>query len=128
MPTFTLDHLHLRSPDPDKTGAFYTAHFGAEIIGRVETADMLRVMLDIGGLKLFVERVPPDTPGHPAAPVMGLEHIGLAVTDVDAAIETLRRNGVEITMEPTSPRPGLRIAFLRGPENVMIELLDRNAG
>jgi hypothetical protein len=31
-------------------------------------------------------------------------------------------------MEPTTVRPGVRIAFLRGPQNVAIEILDRNAG
>jgi hypothetical protein len=31
-------------------------------------------------------------------------------------------------MEPTTIRPGVRIAFLRGPEGVSIELLERNLG
>jgi hypothetical protein len=30
-------------------------------------------------------------------------------------------------MEPTTVRPGVRIAFLRGPQNVSIELVDRGA-
>jgi lactoylglutathione lyase len=30
-------------------------------------------------------------------------------------------------MEPTTVRPGVRVAFLRGPEGVSIELLDRDA-
>jgi hypothetical protein len=30
-------------------------------------------------------------------------------------------------MEPTTIRPGTRIAFLRGPEDVSIELVDRDA-
>jgi hypothetical protein len=34
---------------------------------------------------------------------------------------------VEFTVEPKTIRPGVRIAFLRGPQNVHIELLDRNA-
>jgi hypothetical protein len=28
-------------------------------------------------------------------------------------------------MEPNSPRPGIRICFIRGPENISIELLER---
>ena len=31
-------------------------------------------------------------------------------------------------MEPTQIRPGTRIAFVRGPENVSIELLERKPG
>jgi hypothetical protein len=29
-------------------------------------------------------------------------------------------------MEPTTIRPGVRIAFLRGPQDVTIELVDRS--
>ncbi len=35
--------------------------------------------------------------------------------------------GAEFTMEPTTIRPNVRIAFLRGPQGVAIELVDRNA-
>jgi lactoylglutathione lyase len=29
-------------------------------------------------------------------------------------------------MEPTTIRPGVRVCFIRGPEGVSVELLDRN--
>ncbi len=35
--------------------------------------------------------------------------------------------GAAFAMEATTIRPGTRTAFLRGPENVSIELVDRNA-
>jgi len=59
--------------------------------------------------------------------LVGLEHIGLRVTGIDEAVAELKRKGAEFTREPTTIRPGVRIAFLRGPQNVHIELLDRNA-
>jgi lactoylglutathione lyase len=37
----------------------------------------------------------------------------------------LKAKGAEFTMDPTTIRPGVRIAFLRGPEDVSIELLER---
>jgi len=39
----------------------------------------------------------------------------------------LKRKGAEFLVEPKTARPGLRIAFLRGPDDVRIELIDRNA-
>ena len=39
----------------------------------------------------------------------------------------LKAKGAEFTMEPTTIRPNVRIAFLRGPQGVAIELVDRNA-
>ena len=41
---------------------------------------------------------------------------------LDAALSTALRSEQPITV-----RPGLRVAFLRAPEGVSIELLDRNA-
>ncbi len=45
---------------------------------------------------------------------------------IDAIVADLKKKGAEFTMEPTSVRPGVRIAFLRGPEGVSIELLERS--
>ena len=43
------------------------------------------------------------------------------------ALPQLKAKGVVFTMEPNTIRPGVRIAFLRAPENVSIELLERSA-
>jgi hypothetical protein len=49
-----------------------------------------------------------------------------AVTGIDAIAADLRKKGVEFTQEPHSPRPGIKICFLRGPQGISIELLDRD--
>ena len=59
------------------------------------------------------------------SPHYGLEHIGLTVDDVDAAVEELRDKGAEIAIGPLTRNPGLRLAFIRGPEGIMIELVQR---
>ena len=56
-------------------------------------------------------------------PHYGLEHIGLTVDDVDAAVEELRAIGAEIAIGPLTRNPGLLLAFVRGPEGIMIELV-----
>jgi catechol 2,3-dioxygenase-like lactoylglutathione lyase family enzyme len=48
------------------------------------------------------------------------------VSNIDAVVAELKAKGAEFTREPTTVRPGVRVAFLRGPEGVSIELLDRN--
>ena len=60
-------------------------------------------------------------------PYLGLDHIGLRVEGIDTVVAELKQKGAEFTVEPKTIRPGVRIAFLRGPQNVLIELLDRNA-
>jgi lactoylglutathione lyase len=49
------------------------------------------------------------------------------VSGIDAVVAELKAKGAEFSREPTTVRPGVRVAFLRAPQGVSIELLDRNA-
>lgn len=128
MVKFTYDHVHLRSPDPEATAQFYERMFGADVLRTVQQGKP-RVDLNLGGLKVFIAQA--ATGGKigeaPTSPYLGLDHIGLTVTGIDAAVSELKVKGAEFTMEPTTIRPHVRIAFLRGPQGVTIELVDRNA-
>src|SRR3954454_20704181 len=127
MPEFRWDHLHLRSPDPEATARYYIEVFGATPENTVAVEGGVRVIVSLAGLNLFIEQVAPDTPAPPQPLHLGLEHIGFAVTSIDAVCAELKARGAEFVVEPHSPRPGLRIAFVRAPENVRIELLERSA-
>jgi lactoylglutathione lyase len=128
MTEFSYDHIHLRSPDAEATARWYEKMFGAEIIRSVQSDGRERIDLNLGGLTVFIAKADPDKVGAPPEPpFQGLEHLGLAVHPIDEAVAELKKKGAEITREPTTIRPGVRIAFIRGPQNVHIELLDRNA-
>jgi catechol 2,3-dioxygenase-like lactoylglutathione lyase family enzyme len=123
MAAFTFDHIHLRSPDPEASAAFYERAFGVTLRRSPQ-----RIDFDLGGQLIFISPInEPTTGAAPTAPYRGLEHIGLAVTGIDAVVAELKAKGVTFTMEPNTIRPGVRIAFLRGPEDVSIELLERTA-
>lgn len=127
MAKFTWDHIHLRSPNPEATAAFYERMFGAELI-RTRLADGTpRIDMKIGGGDIFIAQVNPGdkVASPPQTPYQGLDHFGLKVTGIDAIVADLKQKGAEFTMEPNDIRPGVRIAFLRGPEGVSIELLER---
>jgi catechol 2,3-dioxygenase-like lactoylglutathione lyase family enzyme len=128
MPKFTYDHIHLRSPNPEATAQWYERHLDAEVIRSMQQGKP-RIDLRIGGAKVFIA---PVTAGDgvnapPVTPYQGLDHFGLAVSGIDAIVDELKANGVEVTRGPLTIRPGTRVAFLRGPEGVSIELLDYNA-
>jgi catechol 2,3-dioxygenase-like lactoylglutathione lyase family enzyme len=124
---FACDHLHLRSPDPEAAAAAYVSLFGATIKDRLRNGAALRVVVDLDGLLLFIEEVPAQTATTPPAPFVGIEHIGLRVSDMDAAVADFRSKGVKFLVEPSSPRPGIKFAFIEGPDAVRIEVLQRSA-
>jgi len=128
MTNFTFDHVHLRSPDPEATAAYYSKMFGAKIIRSMQNGKP-RLDMDFCGQMVFIALVGPDADvsAPPESPYLGLDHVGLTVSDIDAVVAELKAKGAEFTMEPTTIRPGTRIAFLRGPEGVSVELVDRNA-
>ena len=127
MGAFKFDHIHLRSPDPDRTAQFYEKMFDAKI-ERTTQNGKPRVDMDLCGQMIFIAKVTPsDKVGDaPQSPYMGLDHVGLIVSGIDGIVAELKGKGAAFTMEPTTIRPGVRIAFLRGPEDVSIELVDRS--
>ena len=126
-PHYTWDHIHLRSPDPEATAAWFERMLGAQVI-RSTVEGKPRIDLKLGGADVFIMPVAPGDKVNapPLTPYQGLDHFGLAVRDVDAVAAELKAKGAEFTMEPRTIRAGLRICFLRGPQGVSIELLDRD--
>jgi len=126
MTKFTWEHIHLRSPDPAATAEWYQDKLGAEIIRTPLPDGSTRYDLDLTGQKIFIAKADPGSIGaSPQTPYMGLEHFGLTVDDIDAAVAELKTKGVPFTMEPRTIRPGVRIAFLTAPQDVSIELIQR---
>jgi len=106
MPKYTWDHIHLRTANPEATAQWYERMLGAEVIRSMQQGKP-RIDLKLGGANIFIAQV-------------------LTVSGIDAVVADLKAKGVEFTREPTTVRPGVRVAFLRAPEGVSIELLDRN--
>src|SRR6202047_3901030 len=129
MTEFAYDHVHLRSPDPDQTAAYYQRMFGAEIIKSVMSNGIQRTDMNLGGVMVFIAQVPADAnlSEKPEGSFVGLDHLGLRVRGIDRVCDELKAKGAEFTVEPKTIRPGVRIAFVRGPQNVLIEILDRDA-
>jgi catechol 2,3-dioxygenase-like lactoylglutathione lyase family enzyme len=127
MAAYGIDHLHLRSTDPEGAAGYFARLFGAEETGRSHPGGRLRIMLRLAGLSLYVEEVPEGTAGPPRWPHRGVEHLGLSVDDLDAALAEVRAKGAELLSGPESPRPGVRIAFLAAPDGTRVELVERRA-
>jgi len=127
MTNYKWDHIHLRSPDPDATAAWFERILGAEVIRSMQEGKP-RVDLKLGGADIFIMPVGASDKVNPppATPYQGLDHFGLVVDGIDAVAAALKAKGAEFTMEPRTVRPGIRVCFLRGPQGISIELLERD--
>jgi lactoylglutathione lyase len=128
MANITWDHIHLRTTNPEGMAQWFENMLGAEVIRSVQEGKP-RIDLKLGGGRIFIAPVAEGDKVNaaPSIPYRGLDHFGLAVTDIDALAADLKKKGVEFTREPTTARPGVRICFIKAPEGVSIELLDRDA-
>ena len=127
MPDIVWDHVHIRTPDVDATAQWFKQMFGADIVHSKPPAAP-RTDVVIGGMSIFLAPVKPGdgVNAAPVTPYQGLDHFGLKVKDIDGWAAELKAKGVEFTMEPNVPRPGLKICFIRGPQGISIELLERD--
>lgn len=125
MAAYNFDHMHILSPNVEATATWFQEMFGAEVIRSMQQGKP-RVDLKLGGANIFVAPLPADTKPNPANPYQGLDHFGMTVQNLAKTVAELKAKGVTFTTEPHEVRPGTSIAFLRTPDGVRIELLQRS--
>jgi lactoylglutathione lyase len=127
--SYYFDHVHIYCTDLAASERWFVDGLGAELVRRREIGGAQAIDLEVAGTKLFLrEGQKGEELGEPGGSRFGTDHIGLRVDDLDAATAELKRRGVEFDMEPQQVGPGLSIAFVRGPDNVRVELLQRDSG
>lgn len=117
--TLRLDHLHIYASDPE-AGAKGYARLGARRMREVQTANGLRIVLDLAGLALFVEQSPDGS--------AGIDHLAMASDDLDADLAAILAEGGQLLTGPREAGPGLRIAFVELADGKRAELLQRQPG
>ena len=125
---YRINHIHLKSPDPLKTAQWYVDAFGFKINSdevRVFGDRFIRCRSAEGGINVNISGAragetlgPGDASAH-----HGLEHFGLDSTDIEADIKRLEGLGAQRLEGPIDMPNGGRIAFLRGPDDTRLELV-----
>jgi lactoylglutathione lyase len=127
MVTYKHEHTHITTPEPDKIIDFYTNVMGAKIIKEQQSIGLRLVDVDLGGVPVRISSgtgADKDWTGlrH------GLHHIGLQVDNMDEFIAKMRANDVEIVTEPFQPNPAIKAAFIKGPDGVLYEIIEKSEG
>ena len=114
--TFKMNHVHLKTKDPDATAQFYVDTLGAKIIGKAgkdgHKLDLHGLTLNVSG---FLEQKREQK--------MGIEHIAIDTDELDALVEKLRARGIHI-LEQTVVSGGRRVCFFEGPDGVQLEFIE----
>lgn len=116
---YTVNHVHLKTPDPKATIQFYIDNFGATLKGEMPNG----YQLDLHGLQLNVTTIVP-TQNHEQH--HGIEHLAITTDDYDGAMKQLRGNGVKVLEElPPNPQNGRRVCFLECPDGAQMEIIEK---
>ena len=126
MPEYLPHHVHLMSHDAMAAGAWYENMFGAELVRSRGANGLPRANMKLGDQIILISTVTEEVTQMASGPhsVVGLDHIGIAVDDLHAAINDLEAKGAEFMMKPPPGKKG-RIAFVKGPDFVSIELVEQ---
>ena len=126
---FRINHIHLKAPDPRKTAEWYVTAFGFKIVNdetrvfgdrfvRCTSEDGFAV--NISGARTNEKIGLGDANAH-----YGLEHFGFDSEDIEADITRLKGLGATLLEGPIQNPNGPRIAFLKAPDDVRVELVER---
>ena len=99
-----IKHIAIRTPDPEKTAAFYKDVFGLKEVGQARTG----YYLSDGHINLAILKSRDDDTGESprdAAGYAGIHHLGFMVDDVDEVCARLEAAGARPKTERTEAHP-----------------------
>lgn len=124
---FDFDHVHLISTDVDAMVDYFERVFGAKRLSYdPDFKGAPSAAVGLGTMRVLVRGLRPGEVPDAVAPerVQGLDHFGIVVENVETAAAWLKDRGAEFSVNPTAGGVnGRMIAFVRGPENIEIEIV-----
>ena len=131
-----IDHVAVAVENIDEAIRWYSDGLGFRLVERRmtrgdSTAMVSAVMRSRGALVILVQGLTPESQVSRFIEHFGpgVQHIALAVTDIDNAVARLRAAGGDTDVEMIE-EPGIRQSFLRRDSRtgVRVELIERSGG
>jgi catechol 2,3-dioxygenase-like lactoylglutathione lyase family enzyme len=121
-----LDHIHFICGDVEEAVKYFKNVFEAKETSRGEIRGFPVVRVDVkGSIVALMGTAPGSSQLVPGKGSRGLDHIGFIVKDLEKTVEDLKKRGAKFSIGPTAAGPGVKFAFVDGPDGVRIELLER---
>lgn len=122
-----IHHIAIIAADYEACKRFYTEVLGFEVIRETYRAERQSYKLDLSvngqyQVELFSF---PDSRERASWPeARGLRHLAFAVKDLDASVQSLAGNGVEVQPVRTDVLTGKRFCFFSDPSGQPLELYE----
>ena len=125
---YLINHVHIRSADPSASADWYAEHFEARKVSEREVMPgTVTISLDMGSpVRLNISsQVSGSSDERASAELnrLGLEHFGFDVEDIESDIARLSEAGVRVVLPITEVPGGAKLAYIEGPDDVLIELV-----
>ena len=125
---YSINHVHIRSSDPQASASWYEKHFNAKKLWEREVMPgTVTISMEVGGpVRLNISSKPEgssDARSVAELHQLGLEHFGFDVSDLESELERLEAAGIRIVLPLTEVPTGSRLAYIEGPDDVLIELV-----
>ena len=125
---YAINHVHIRSADPHASAAWYGKYFDARIVSEREVMPgTITIGMEVGGpTRLNVSSKPAGSSDEPATAELnrlGLEHFGFHVEDLAAELAKFEADGIRVVLPLTEVVGGTKLAYIEGPDDVLIELV-----
>jgi catechol 2,3-dioxygenase-like lactoylglutathione lyase family enzyme len=122
--TYQLHHIHLLCRNLGEMVKFFSEILGAKFVDWRKFQNADGATLDLNGTNIYLrltregEKVAADSDQVQ----YGYNHIGLKVENLDRTFSELSQKGVIFTQLPKD-LGNRNVAFLKGPDNIRIELI-----
>ena len=125
---YSINHLHIRSSDPQASASWYEKHFNAKKLWEREVMPgTVTISMEVGGpVRLNISsKSEGSSDARSVAELnrLGLEHFGFDVSDLESELDRLESAGIRIVLPLTQVSTGSRLAYIEGPDDVLIELV-----
>jgi glyoxylase I family protein len=119
-----VHHIAVLCSDYNASKQFYTGILGLTVIKETYRAERRSYKLDLALngeyiIELFSFPDPPQRPSRPEA--TGLRHLAFEVDDIDAAVQYLKKHGIEVEDIRVDELTGKQFAFFADPDNLPLE-------
>ena len=116
------NHTHVTCSNLQQAAEFYTNVLGAKLVADKDSNMGRIIEVELGGTSIRISSATGADKNW--ANTGGLHHLGFEVDDMEEFVAKMKTNDGEFVVEPSASPNGTKMAFIKGPDGVLFEILE----